>query len=73
MPRDNSGDDAHSMGQVQVTAETSKAIMCVPESDGDASYWVPKSVVHDDSEAFKKGDSGSLVVKKWWAEKNGHA
>ena len=70
MPRDSSGDDAHDMGQVQVTTETEKAILCVPEDDGDKQFWVPKSVVHDDSEAWKKGDTGKLVVKAWWWEKN---
>jgi len=71
MSRDSSGDEPHSMGEVSVTAETAKALLCVP-SKGE-QYWIPKSVVHDDSEAWKKGDSGNLVVKFWWAEKNGHA
>lgn len=72
MRRDNnSGDDAHEMGEVTVSAETAKAILCVP--DNGEQFWIPKSVVHDDSEAWKKGDTGKLVVKKWWAEKNGHA
>lgn len=31
--------------------------------------WIPKSVLHDDSEVFEKDGEGTLVVKSWWAEK----
>lgn len=68
MPRDSSGDDAHDMGEGSVTRETEKAILVAFEGSGER--WVPKSVVHDDSEIWKKGDTGKLVVKMWWAEKN---
>lgn len=37
--------------------------------------WIPKSVVHDDSEVYstdEDGREGTLRVKLWWAEKNGH-
>lgn len=71
MPRDDGGDEPHAMGEVKVIAETAKAILCAPTKGGQ--FWVPKSVVHDDSEAYKKDDAGKLVVKYWWAEKNGHA
>jgi hypothetical protein len=68
MPRDNSGDDAHSMGEGKVLRETEKAILVSLEGAGEK--WIPKSVVHDDSEIWKKDDTGKLVVKMWWAEKN---
>lgn len=72
MRRSNDGgDEPHDIGEVTVTAETAKAILCVPKAG--EQFWVPKSVVHDNSEAWKKGDEGVLVVKSWWAEKNGHA
>lgn len=32
-------------------------------------FWVPKSVIHDDSEVYEKGGEGKLVVKTWWAQK----
>lgn len=37
--------------------------------------WVPKACVHDDSEVFDAGDnaSGRLVIKTWWAEREGWA
>jgi len=47
--------------------ETEKALLVKLET-GDEK-WVPKSVIHDDSEVYAKGHSGKLVVKGWWAEK----
>jgi hypothetical protein len=34
--------------------------------------WVPKSVVHDDSEVFdaKENATGKLVLVGWWAREN---
>ncbi len=54
-------------------------VTCIEEStDGlkiqpkeGPSFWIPKTVVHDDSEVYKDGDSGTLVVKDWFAEKRG--
>jgi len=33
--------------------------------------WVPKSVVHDDSEVYTEGTDGDLVVVYWFAERRG--
>ena len=35
----------------------------------DKPYWLPKSVLHDNSEVWKLGDVGMIVVKEWWARK----
>jgi len=35
------------------------------------SVWIPKSQVHDDSEVWKKGQAGKLVVTEWIAEQKG--
>jgi len=75
------GDDdlAYDFGACVVIAETDKAIGVKRPEDSseedfdETPFWVPKSVLHDDSEVWKKGDEGDLVVKHWWAEKNGHA
>jgi hypothetical protein len=34
-------------------------------------YWVPQSVIHDDSEVFAAGQKGALIVKAWFAQKQG--
>lgn len=68
MSRDDE-DDTHSMGEAKCIAASEKALRV---TIGDETLWIPKSVVHDNSEVWKMGDEGKLVVKKWWAEKNGH-
>jgi len=37
--------------------------------------WVPEKCIHDDSDVWgdSKDDSGTLVVRLWWAKKKGHA
>lgn len=70
MPRNDNGDAPHTLGDAKVIGETDKAIRVTVN---ETTYWVPKSVVHDDSEVWKTEDEGSLVVKSWWAEKNGYA
>lgn len=48
--------------------ETAKAILVWTIG---GSWWVPKSVVHDDSEVYKAGTDGDLIVARWFAEKEG--
>ncbi len=66
-----SGNQPVSMGTVRVTRETPKAILVV--FAGGKEEWIPQSAVHDDSEAWKQGDTGKLVVMQWYAAKNGWA
>jgi len=48
--------------------ETDKAILVSIECE---DFWVPKSQIDDDSEVYKKGTEGTLVVSDWWAKQNG--
>lgn len=54
--------------EVVAVKETEAALLC--EIGGEA-VWVPKSQIDDDSEVWKQGDEGKLVVNSWWAEKAG--
>lgn len=73
---DDGGDEPFCVGAGRVTASTLKAL-CVklePTSVlGFKEIWIPRSVIHDDSEiydAFNNG-SGQLVVKRWFARREG--
>lgn len=33
--------------------------------------WIPVSCIHDDSEVYQPGHEGQLVLKRWYAEKEG--
>lgn len=56
--------------------ETEKAICIADLAFNDyPEIWIPKKwsgedVIHDDSEVWKLGQRGSVVVKEFWAEKN---
>ena len=54
----------------RVVRETDEALLVVIEGE---ETWVPKSIVHDDSEVFDDGDNseGTLVLHEWWAEQKG--
>jgi hypothetical protein len=44
---------------------TSKAILVVREGE---EVWVPTSQIHADSEVYKPGTAGILVIPRWVAE-----
>lgn len=54
-----------SFDDVVVKKETEAALLVT--IDGE-DHWVPKSQVHDDSEVWKMGDEGLLVISRWIAE-----
>ena len=53
---------------VAVEAETDLALLCTID---DKKRWIPKSVVHEDSEVSGDGDTGTIVIMRWFAEKEG--
>ena len=60
-----------SLGDGDVIASTDKALKIELESGEE--QWVPLSVIHDDSEVYDDEDnsSGEVIVKSWWADKEG--
>ena len=62
------GNDRVYIEDVLAIRETEKALLCQIE---DEEHWIPKSVIDDDSEVWKDGQEGELVIAEWWAEKNG--
>lgn len=75
---DPSGDEPVKMGTATVQAVTAKAVLV--RSGGGREHWIPKSGIHDDSEVYgtddygkqqARGSSGTLIVKRWFARKEG--
>ena len=58
----------------EVKRVSAKAMLIdIPEVE-DQAVWVPRSVIHPDSEIEKmapRGKVGDLSLKTWWAEKQG--
>jgi hypothetical protein len=62
-------DEAVSLGAGRAIRTTDKAILV--DLDSGEEVWVPKSCLHDDSEVYEEGHAGNVVVKEWWALKEG--
>ena len=61
--------DGVSLGKSRVISSSGLALKVATKDHG--SLWIPRSVIHDDSEVFDDGDNneGNLVVMEWFAEK----
>ncbi len=62
--------------QARAIAESAKALKVVIKTeDGTREMWVPKSVIHDDSEVYGLPDNaeGKLVLQAWFAREEGSA
>lgn len=67
------GHGYYEIGLGVVTKTTDRAIKFAPDRGDD--FWVPRSVVHEDSEVpsdADEGHEGKLAVKEWWAKKEGY-
>ena len=66
-----------SIGQFKVIKASKQAIMVRPLDDEarenlrEPTAWFPNSQVHDDSEVYKEGQEGQLIITDWLAEKRG--
>lgn len=59
------------LGYAEVKRTTEKAVLFDTANYGEV--WVPQSQVHADSEVWDSSNpSGELVVREWWARKNGY-
>lgn len=50
---------------VEAIAATDKAVLCVIEGK---QHWIPQSQIRPNSEVWKQGDKGTLVISRWIAE-----
>lgn len=62
--RKHEGEDVE-IEDVICLADTDKAILV--EIDGTQT-WIPQSQVSENSEVWKKGDSGILIITEWIAK-----
>jgi hypothetical protein len=70
---DRGSNEGIALGRARAVGETPKALRV--ELDGE-ERWIPKSQIHDDSEVYgadEDNSEGELIVKRWWAEKEGLA
>lgn len=62
--------DVYKFPDCQVIRSTPKALcILIPDLD-DVGKWIPRSVIHDDSEVYDDGHEGELVLPEWFVRKN---
>lgn len=68
----DAGDVPFKLGKMLCKKTTDKAILVEGKlRDGSVGeLWIPKSVLHKTNKVKKKDQSGQVVVKTWWGEKN---
>lgn len=64
-----SDDEYETFDNVTIKHVTDKGGVLVKFEEG-GEHWLPAKAIHDDSDVFKKGDSGSIAVCNWWLEDN---
>ena len=60
------------VGRAHVVRGSPLALLVELEEVG-VQLWIPRSVIHENSEVFEESgpaSEGELVVLEWWAEKN---
>jgi hypothetical protein len=66
---EDDGEEPFEIGLVIVKHVTAQALLCMKQNLDD--IWIPRSVIHDNSEVWRASQSGIMIVKVWWAEKKG--
>jgi hypothetical protein len=74
--RDDGSDEPFVVGAASVVGSSAKALRVKLEASsvlGAKEFWIPKSVVHDDSEVYDALNNarGELIVQRWFAIKEG--
>lgn len=62
--------DKATMPARAIRATAQALLVDVGAKDGKPR-WIPQSQIDDDSEVWKPGDEGDLVINAWWAEREG--
>ena len=69
-----SSSGGESVGDAEVIRESDSGLaLLIRLTDIGETRWIPKAVIHDDSEVYDARDNaaGDLILKTSWAEKEG--
>lgn len=65
---DDDGRDPVTIAGAVCVVQREQAIQVLIEGE---RHWIPQSVVHEDSEVWQHGQTGKLIVHKWFARREG--
>ena len=67
------GDETFKIYDALVIRQTDKAILVEAPDFFEEPEWIPKKVLHEDSEVWEdsEGGRGVLIVSKWYAKEDG--
>jgi len=72
-PDSDRGKEPVSLGEGTVRRGTERALLVWLEDIGE-ERWIPRSCIHQDSEVWDADGAesvGEVIVRAWWAEKEG--
>ena len=55
---------------IQVITQTGKAVL-VRSMEFNDEFWIPQSQIHEDSDVWKTGQEGDMLVTEWLAIQKG--
>lgn len=63
--------DLFEIEEAEILHITEKGGVLVRAPMFDENQWIPFSVIHDNSEVYRKGDAGTLIIEEWFAIEKG--
>lgn len=61
---------SHAIENARAVGSTDKGLW-ISADDFDENEFIPQSQIDDDSEVYKEGHEGTLIVSDWFARKRG--
>lgn len=62
-------DDYETFEDVTIKHITDRGGALIKFENG-SEHWLPQKAIHEDSDVYEKGDSGTLAVSTWWLDDN---
>ena len=56
------------LDDVHVLRDSGQALLC---NIGGIEAWIPQSQIDDDSDVYREGDAGTLIISEWFALEKG--
>lgn len=62
-------EETFSFDVTRVIRDSGQALLVATDDLDEPEVWIPQSQICDESEVWKEGQCGTMVVKRWFAKK----